>query len=130
MRKPIIAGNWKMNLTPSQGVKLVNELKAHLKSKNIPAVVCTSTDKVTGENLLKKVGVYDYFDDFVFGDMVTRTKPDPQGFLMAADFIGKDPAECLVVEDSPNGVLAGKAAGGCHHSRQGRWLDRGLVGVQ
>ena len=44
--------------------------------------------------------------------MVTRTKPDPQGFLMAADFIGKDPAECLVVEDSPNGVLAGKAAGG------------------
>lgn len=88
------------------------ELLEYLKEKNIPAVVCTSTDKVTGENLLKKVGVYDYFDDFVFGDMVTRTKPDPQGFLMAADFIGKDPAECLVVEDSPNGVLAGKAAGG------------------
>jgi len=88
------------------------ELLEYLKEKNIPAVVCTSTDKVTGENLLKKVGVYDYFDDFVFGDMVTRTKPDPQGFLMAADFIGQDPAECLVVEDSTNGVLAGKAAGG------------------
>lgn len=88
------------------------EILEYLKEKKIPAVVCTSTDKMTGENLLKKVGVYDYFDDFVFGDMVTRTKPDPQGFLMAAEFIGKDPKECLVVEDSPNGVLAGKAAGG------------------
>lgn len=88
------------------------EILEYLKSKNIPAVVCTSTDKVTGEKLLKKVGVYDYFDDFVYGDMVTRTKPDPQGFLMAAEFIGKNPEECLVVEDSPNGVLAGKASGG------------------
>ena len=88
------------------------EILEYLKSKNIPAVVCTSTDKVTGEKLLKKVGVYDYFDNFVYGDMVTRTKPDPQGFLMAAEFIGKNPEECLVVEDSPNGVLAGKASGG------------------
>ena len=88
------------------------EILEYLKSKNIPAVVCTSTDKVTGEKLLKKVGVYDYFDDFVYGDMVTRTKPDPEGFLMAAKAIGMDPKECLVVEDSPNGVLAGKAAGG------------------
>ena len=88
------------------------EILEYLKEKKIPAVVCTSTDKVTGENVLKKMGVYDYFDDFVFGDMVTRTKPDPQGFLMAAEFIGKDPKECLVIEDSPNGVLAGKAAGG------------------
>lgn len=88
------------------------EILEYLKSKKIPAVVCTSTDTVTGERLLKKVGVYDYFDDFVYGDMVTRTKPDPQGFLMAAEAIGVNPAECLVVEDSPNGVLAGKAAGG------------------
>ena len=88
------------------------ELLEYLRVQKIPAVVCTSTDKVTGENLLKKVGVYEYFDDFVYGDMVTRTKPDPQGFLMAAEFIGMNPKECLVVEDSPNGVLAGKAAGG------------------
>ena len=88
------------------------EILEYLKSKKIPAVVCTSTDKVTGEKLLKKVGVYDYFDDFVYGDMVTRSKPDPQGFQMAAKAIGQESSECLVVEDSPNGVLAGKAAGG------------------
>ena len=88
------------------------EILEYLKSENIPAVVCTSTDKVTGEKLLKKVGVYDYFTDFVYGDMVTRTKPDPQGFLMAAEFIRMNPSDCLVVEDSPNGVLAGKASGG------------------
>lgn len=40
MRKPIIAGNWKMNLTPSQGVKLVNELKPLVKDANCDVVVC------------------------------------------------------------------------------------------
>ena len=40
MRKPIIAGNWKMNLTPSQGVKLVNELKPLVKNAECDVVVC------------------------------------------------------------------------------------------
>ena len=40
MRKPIIAGNWKMNLTPSKGVELVNELKPLVKDANCDVVVC------------------------------------------------------------------------------------------
>ena len=40
MRKPIIAGNWKMNLTPSQGVELINQLKPLVKDTNCEVVVC------------------------------------------------------------------------------------------
>ena len=88
------------------------EILEYLKEKRIPAVVCTSTETELGKMALKNAGVYDYFSGYVFGDMVTRTKPDPQGFQMAAEIIGVQSSECLVIEDSPNGILAGKAAGG------------------
>lgn len=88
------------------------DLLEYLKEKDIPAVVCTSTETELGEIALKNAGVYDYFASHVFGDMVTRTKPDPEGFQLAAKTIGMESKDCLVIEDSPNGILAGKAAGG------------------
>ena len=48
---------------------------------------------------------------FVTADDITRGKPDPQPFLIAADKLGADPGRCLVVEDAPAGVAAGRAAG-------------------
>jgi mannitol-1-/sugar-/sorbitol-6-phosphatase len=47
----------------------------------------------------------------VTAEEVTRGKPDPEGYLAAADRLGVDPAEALVVEDAPPGVEAGRAAG-------------------
>jgi mannitol-1-/sugar-/sorbitol-6-phosphatase len=47
----------------------------------------------------------------VFGDDVERGKPDPEGYRTAAERLGVDPAEALVVEDSPPGIEAGRAAG-------------------
>lgn len=47
----------------------------------------------------------------VFAGDVARGKPDPEGYLTAAERLGVDPAEALVVEDSPPGVEAGRAAG-------------------
>jgi beta-phosphoglucomutase-like phosphatase (HAD superfamily) len=44
-------------------------------------------------------------------DDVERTKPDPALFLSAAACLGSPPAACLVLEDSPNGILAARAAG-------------------
>lgn len=88
------------------------EILEYLKEQNIPAAVCTSTEKETAEIALKRSGVYQYFTGFVYGDMVSRSKPDPQGFHMAAEMLGVQPEECLVLEDSVNGVLAGIAAGG------------------
>jgi sugar-phosphatase len=47
----------------------------------------------------------------VTADQLERGKPDPQGYLRAAETLGFDPADCLVVEDAPAGVAAGRAAG-------------------
>ncbi len=47
----------------------------------------------------------------VTADDVTRGKPDPEPFLLAARVLGVDPARCLVVEDAPAGLTAGRAAG-------------------
>jgi sugar-phosphatase len=47
----------------------------------------------------------------VFGEDVAESKPSPAGYLLAARLLGLDPAACLVLEDSPSGVIAGKAAG-------------------
>lgn len=59
----------------------------------------------------------------ISADDVTRGKPDPQGFLMAAERLGVDPRQCLVFEDTDAGLTAGRAAGaavirilGTHHS--------------
>ena len=51
------------------------------------------------------------FETVVTGDDVKRGKPDPEPYLLAAERLGVNPAECLVIEDSINGVKSGKAAG-------------------
>ena len=47
----------------------------------------------------------------VCGDEVERGKPDPEGYLRGAELLGVDPALCLVLEDVPAGIAAGRAAG-------------------
>src|ERR1700722_2117769 len=48
---------------------------------------------------------------FITADDVSRGKPDPEGFLLAAAALGAAPGDCVVVEDSPAGIAAGRAAG-------------------
>ena len=64
------------------------------------------------EQVLKKAGVYDVLSAHMYGDMLKASKPEPDIFLEAAKKIGQEPKECLVIEDSISGILAGKAAGG------------------
>lgn len=59
---------------------------------------------------LKKLGRADAFDAQVTGLDVTRGKPDPQVFQVAADRLGVPPQRCLVIEDAPAGIEAAKAA--------------------
>lgn len=48
---------------------------------------------------------------FVTAEAVQRGKPDPQGYLLAAQRLGRPPASCIVFEDAPPGIAAGRAAG-------------------
>jgi len=61
--------------------------------------------------ILRQIGLEGYFDAISDGNNITRSKPDPEVFLKAAEFAGADPARCLVVEDAVSGAEAGHAAG-------------------
>lgn len=61
---------------------------------------------------LRRTGLHDDLAPHIYSaDLVARAKPEPDIFLYAADRIGADPARTLVLEDSENGVMAGRAAG-------------------
>ena len=87
----------------------LRELLRRLKASDIPAVLATSTRREKALAYLQQTDVERYFTAAVFGPEVARPKPAPDIFLAAA--IHADPAHCVVLEDSPNGLQAAKAAG-------------------
>ncbi len=87
------------------------ELLSYLKENGIPAVLATSTNRERAMDYLRRAGVDGYFSGSVCGDEAGRSKPYPDIFLRAAKEIDRDPKKCMVLEDSPNGIRAGSAAG-------------------
>lgn len=61
--------------------------------------------------ILKQIGLEGYFDAVSDGNNITRSKPDPEVFVKAAQMLGLSAEECLVVEDAEAGAVAGKAGG-------------------
>ncbi|MCD8046895.1 MAG: beta-phosphoglucomutase [Clostridiales bacterium] len=61
--------------------------------------------------ILERVGLTGAFDQISDGTNITRSKPDPEVFVKAAQFLGREPQECLVVEDAETGIDAGIAGG-------------------
>ena len=61
--------------------------------------------------ILGQIGLKDYFDAVSNGNNITRSKPDPEVFVKAADMLGIAPERCLVVEDAVSGAQAGHAGG-------------------
>ncbi|HIR92226.1 MAG TPA: HAD family phosphatase [Candidatus Egerieimonas intestinavium] len=96
----------------AQGVPLkkgLMELLEYAKDHGIPAAIATSTIRPQASRYWELAGILPYFSASVCGDEVTQGKPDPQIFLLAAQKLGVSPRECLVLEDSPNGLRAGRA---------------------
>lgn len=87
------------------------ELLARLESRGLPKAVATSTKREWAFKKLERTGIRERFDHAVTGDSVERGKPAPDIFLRAAELLETEPAHCLVLEDSYNGVRAGAAAG-------------------
>lgn len=61
--------------------------------------------------ILGQLGLGGYFDAVSDGNNITRSKPDPEVFLKAAEMLGLEPSVCLVVEDAVSGAQAGHAGG-------------------
>lgn len=76
-----------------------------------PVAVASSAHHDVIAAALSATGLTDTFEVVVSSDEVAHGKPDPDVYLEAARRLGVDPAACLVVEDSYNGVRAARAAG-------------------
>ena len=90
----------------------VMEFLAELKEHSIPSAIVTSSDDVKMSYLFKRhPELKDMVDVIVTGSMVSKSKPDPEGYLTAASLIGRKPEDCFVFEDSMQGLEAGRRSG-------------------
>lgn len=87
------------------------DLLSFLKSNGIKTAVATSTVEQRAKARLIEANVYDDFEAAVYGDMVKRGKPEPDIFLKAAELIEVDVKDCIVLEDSKNGIIAAYRGG-------------------
>lgn len=111
LRDRYVADMIKQNGIPIK--KGLLELLTFLKDGHKKMAVATSSKCETAKRFLIETGVYNYFQAHIYGDMVNKSKPNPEIFLMAAEQLGVSPEECLVLEDSKAGIRAGKHAGMC-----------------
>lgn len=95
-------------LTPMPG--LLSVLEA-LRQRKIGTALVSSTSTHFIEIGLRRLGLTSYFDVIVCGDMVQHRKPNPEPYQKALQLLNAKPQECLILEDSPPGIQAGKAAG-------------------
>ncbi len=95
-------------------IKPVGGLAAFLKSvsgKGIPIALATSAPHENVKFTLEATGLSNYFGVKTDSSMVTLGKPDPQVYVVTAEKLGVQPADCVVFEDSIPGILSAKNAG-------------------
>lgn len=89
----------------------VIDLLEDLYRNKVQLILASSSSKEHIEFILQRFKLKRYFKTVVSGDAVNRSKPAPDIFLYAADQLKVMPEECIVIEDSKNGVSAAKSAG-------------------
>ncbi len=94
-------------LVPYPGVvQLIGKL-----ASSIPLALVTGSLKNEAETALRTFNIIDSFKVIVTADDVSNSKPDPEGYSKAMELLEVSPKDCVVVEDSPSGVKAARAAG-------------------
>lgn len=89
----------------------VTEALGFLKTTGVRIGCVTNKASQFTLPILKDLGISDYFETVLCGDMVERKKPDPQPLLMVAEQLGVEPAESMMLGDSMSDVKAARAAG-------------------
>jgi HAD superfamily hydrolase (TIGR01509 family) len=98
----------KFHLVP---VPYVPELIAELYKNDFSLILASSSPHEQIDYILENLGLKPYFNASISGEDMKAGKPDPEIFLKAAQAAGADPKNCVVIEDSNNGVTAAKKAG-------------------
>jgi HAD superfamily hydrolase (TIGR01509 family) len=88
----------------------LSELIADLRARGLKRALATSGERRYVAMVMSELNLDGAFDATVVAEDVTRGKPAPDVYLLAAERLGLPPAQCLVLEDAPNGVAAAKAA--------------------
>lgn len=86
-------------------------LLEYLRDNGYKLAVASSSPGWEVEKHLKDAKVFDYFDVIVCGDMVDKSKPEPEIYLRACELLEVPPEECYALEDSKNGLLSAYRAG-------------------
>jgi len=81
------------------------------RARNAGCKIAIGSSSKNAPVILRQIGLDGYFDAVADGNEISRSKPDPEVFLKAAEKLGLPPAACLVVEDAGAGIEAGRAAG-------------------
>ena len=99
------------------------ELLEKLKAKNYPLAVASSSFPEIIDLILERTNLRKYFQVVVSSQEAGKSKPEPDVFILAAQKLGVNPKDCLVVEDSANGIKAASAAGMSCLAYQGPGAD-------
>ena len=82
-----------------------------LKQDGYRIAVCSNSIRNTIELMMNRAALMKYIDLIISNEDVMKPKPDPEMYQLAISKFGLNPKECIVVEDNPNGIKAGKASG-------------------
>lgn len=87
------------------------ELLTSMKNAGMKTAIASSSTREEVTSQMEVLGALPFFDACICGDQVTKSKPDPEIFLLACDALGIKPSEGVGLEDSFNGVRSCKASG-------------------
>ncbi len=96
-------------LTPDDILPGAKDTLDRLKANGTKVAIGSSSKNTPV--ILKQIGLSDYFDAVSDGNNITNSKPDPEVFLKAADMLGIEYKDCMIVEDADAGIEAGTRAG-------------------
>lgn len=96
------------NMSPSDVTEEVRDTLKELRRSGYQLSIGSSSKNA--KFILEKVELTDYFDAISDGTNITKSKPDPEVFLKAAEYLTLKPEECMVVEDAYAGIDAAKAS--------------------
>lgn len=97
------------NMGPKDLSPEVKETLDALRARGLKLAIGSSSKNT--QFILERIGLKGFFDAVSDGNNITNSKPDPEVFLKAAQFIGEDPKDCLVIEDAYAGIDAACAGG-------------------
>lgn len=97
------------NMTPADLSAEVKDTLDELRGRGLKLAIGSSSKNA--RFILGRLGLDGFFDQISDGNNITKSKPDPEVFLKAAEYLGERSEDCLVVEDAQAGLMAAKAGG-------------------